>query len=126
MLDLARHPFFAYESSQGKGTQRARLRLCAAPAVSFTCGTNAAQTGGATVTVGGLNFASIDPSATASLELDVPCSSASWTSTTTVACAAASYGLGTSRSGVTVGKVVTTLRGQFSFDGTLPAMVAPA
>jgi hypothetical protein len=94
------------------------------------------------VTVGGLNFASIDRSATASLELitytymgisyvyDIPCSSASWTSTTTLACAAAYlYGLGTSgtsRAGVTVGGLVTTLRGQFSFDGTLPAMVAPA
>ena len=91
------------------------------------------------MTVGGLNFASIDPSATASLELitytymgisyvhDIPCSSASWTSTTTLACAAASsYGGGTSRTVVTVGKLVGTLLGQFSFDGTLPATVAPA
>ena len=87
------------------------------------------------MTVGGLNFASIDPSATASLALsgfagnfyDIPCSSASWTSTTTLACAAASsYGGGTSRTVVTVGKLVGTLLGQFSFDGTLPATVAPA
>ena len=106
--------------------QRARLRLCAAPTLTSAHPTNAAQTGGATVTVGGLNFASIDPSATVSLELYVPCSSASWTSTTTLACAAASYGGGTSRTVVTVGKLVTTLLGQFSFDGTVPAMVAPA
>jgi hypothetical protein len=97
-----------------------------APAVSFTRGANGAHTGGATVTVGGLNFASIDPSATVSLELYVPCSSASWTSATTLACVAASYGGGTSRTAVAVGKLVTTLRRQFSFDGTLPAMGAPA
>jgi hypothetical protein len=82
------------------------------------------------VTVGGLSFASIDPSATASLELDVPCSSASWTSATTVACAAASYGGGTSHPVVTVSSLVGTGVGSLSFDGAhierfvLPHLVA--
>ena len=95
-----------------------RLLLCAGPAVSSTSPANAAQTGGVDVTISGLNFASNDPSPSASLELSVECSSSSWTSATTVACAAALFRGGTRRTALTVGSLVGTHAGQFSYDGT--------
>ncbi len=95
-----------------------RLLLCAAPAVTSISPANAAQTGGASVTTNGQNFAVIDPTPSASLEVSVECSSASWTSATAVACSAASYGGGTRRTAVTVSSRVATHAGQLSFDGT--------
>ena len=96
-----------------------RVPLCAAPALTSISPYNAAQTGGASViTLLGLNFASTDPSPSASLELSVQCSSTSWTSVTALACAAASYGGGTRRTALTVAGVVGTHAGQLSFDGT--------
>ncbi len=72
------------------------------------------------MTIGGLNFAAIDrsPTASASLELSVQCSSASWTSATLVTCDAASNGGGRSGTTVTFAAVVGSLIGQFSYDGT--------
>ncbi len=95
-----------------------RLLLCAAPALTRVSPANAAETGGASVTISGLNFASNDPSPSASLELSVQCSSTSWTSATTLACAAASYNGGTRRTALTVADLVGTRTGQFSYDGT--------
>ena len=89
----------------------------AAPVVSNVAA-NALPTGGGTVTISGLNFAAIDPTGTASLELSVQCSSASWTSATLVTCDAASIGGGRSGTTVTVAAVVGSLIGQFSYDGT--------
>ena len=70
------------------------------------------------MTIRGLNFGWIDLSPSASLELSAECSSTSWTTSTAVSCAAASYRGGTTRTAVTVGNQVGTLTGQFSFDGT--------
>ena len=61
-----------------------------APVASFAASYNGPKTGGESVSIIGLNFASIDPTPSASLELSAQCSSTSWTSATTVACAAAS------------------------------------
>ena len=71
------------------------------------------------MTISGLNFGAIDPTASASLELSVQCSSASWTSATLVTCDAASYGGGRSGTTVTFAAVVGSLIGQFSYDGTV-------
>ena len=70
------------------------------------------------MTIRGLNFGWIDLSPSASLELSAECSSTSWTSSTKVSCAAASYRGGTTRTAVTVGGLAGTLTGQFSYDGT--------
>ena len=70
------------------------------------------------MTISGLNFASTDPSPSASLELSAECSSTSWTSATGVACSPASYRGGTRRTAVTVISLVGTHAGQFSYDGT--------
>ena len=70
------------------------------------------------MSVGGLHFGAIDLSGTASLELSVQCSSASWTSATLVTCDAASYGGGRTATTVTVAAVVGSLIGHFSYDGT--------
>ena len=95
------------------------LFLCAAPALSDISPANAAQTGGASVTtLLGLNFASNDPSPSASLELSVECSSTSWTSATGVACLPALFRGGTKRTAVLVAGLVGTHAGQFSYDGT--------
>ena len=93
-----------------------RCSLCAAPAVTSISPANAAQTGGVSVSITGLNFASMDQTASASLELSAECSSTSWTSATAVGCSPASYRGGTRRTAVTVGNQVGTLTGQFSFD----------
>ena len=71
------------------------------------------------MSIGGLNFASMDPTPSASLEVSVECSSASWTSATAVACAPQAYGGSAVRSAVvSVSAVVGTVAGQLSFDGT--------
>ena len=81
---------------------------------------NAPQTGGDLVTISGLNFNSIEPSATASLGASAACSSTSWTSATTVACSSVSHSSsGTAGTAVTVAGIVGTIaRAGFSFDGT--------
>ena len=91
-------------------------RACATPTLSSISPANAAQTRGVSVTISGLNFASTDPTPSASLELSVECSSTSWSSATAVACAPASYRGGPRRTAVTVGKQAGTLTGQFSYD----------
>jgi hypothetical protein len=75
-----------------------------------------APTGGAAATISGLNFDSIDLTATALLGVSV-CNSASWSTATMVACAPGSYRGGTARIGVIVNSVVGTGLGSFSFDG---------
>ena len=96
-------------------------RACATPTLSSISPANAAQTRGVSVTISGLNFASTDPTPSASLELSVECSSTSWSSATTVACSPASYSTyraGTRRTALSIGGLVGTHAGQFSYDGT--------
>jgi hypothetical protein len=78
---------------------------------------NVAQSGRGSVTISGLNYNSNDPTPTTSLELAVACSSASWTSATTLLCGAASYRGGTAQIIVSVSGIVGTGVGLFSFDG---------
>jgi hypothetical protein len=79
---------------------------------------NAAPSGGRTVTIGGLSFGLVGPTATASLSTADVCGSSAWTSATTVSCAPQVYGgLATVRTAVSVSGVAGTLMGQFSFDG---------
>ena len=96
------------------------IRLRAAPVMSGISPYNVPQTGGGLVTISGLNFNSIEPSATASLGVSVACSSTSWTSATTVACSSVSYSSGgAAGTAVTVAGIVGTIaRVGFSFDGT--------
>ena len=103
---------------------RARVaarRFVSAPVLTSVFPDNIAPTGGVSVTVSGLNFNANDPTATTSLELSVACSSASWTSGTTVQCGAASYRGGTAQIGVSVSGIVGTgvggSFGSLSFDG---------
>jgi hypothetical protein len=77
---------------------------------------NVAPTGGASATLSGLNFNSIDLTPTAMFGVSV-CSSTSWISPTMLACALVSYGGGTAQIGVTVNNVVGTGLGSLSFDG---------
>jgi hypothetical protein len=103
---------------RGTCSGRIACSVCAAPAVSSISPANAAQTGGVDVSISGLNFASTDPSPSASLELSAECSSTSWTTATTVYCAAASYRGGTRRTTATIAGLVGSSTGLFTFDGT--------
>ena len=81
------------------------------------CTTPPPPSGGAVLTVSGLRFGASD--FTASVSLDVDCSTASWTSSTTICCAT-----GVSLSGasvvakLTVSSVVSSAAGLSTFDGT--------
>ena len=88
----------------------------AAPVVS-TVSANAAPSGGGTVTIGGLSFGVVGPTATASLSAADVCGSSAWTSATTVACAPPAYGGTAVRTAMSVSGVAGTLTGQLSFDG---------
>ena len=65
------------------------------------------------MTISGLNFNSNDLTTTASLELSVAYNTFSWTSGTTVTCAAASYRGGSTQVGMTVSGVIGTGAGSF-------------
>ncbi len=80
---------------------------------------NAAPSGGGTVTIGGLSFGAVGPTATASLTAADVCGSSAWTSATTVACALQAYGGTAVRTAVSVSGVAGTATGQLSFDGAL-------
>jgi hypothetical protein len=92
----------------------------AAPVVSGPAPANAAPSGGGTVTIGGLSFGAVGPTATASLTAADVCGSSAWTSATAVACAPQAYG-GTAgvRTAVSVSGVAGTATGQLSFDGAI-------
>jgi len=88
----------------------------AAPVVSFTSGENIAGSDGGLVTVTGLDFRSSDLTASVGLGSQ-GCGTASWSSGTSVVCAA-SAGTGSGAAAVvTVGGVVGTRTGGFTFDG---------
>jgi hypothetical protein len=89
--------------------------LSAAPVVS-TAAANAAPSGGGTVTISGLSFVTVDPTATASLTAADVCSSSAWTSATAVACAPQAHGGTAERTAVSVSAMVGSLTRQFSFD----------
>ena len=85
---------------------------------------NVAPTGGASATLSGLNFNSIDP--TPSLELSVSCRSTSWTSATMVTCAPTSLGAGTSQLVLRVSQNVGTGVGLLSFDAPVVSSIGPS
>ena len=88
--------------------------------MSTTSAANAALSGRDTVTISGLSFGVVGPTATASLTAADVCGSSAWTSATTVACAPQAYG-GTAgvRTAVSVSGVAGTATGQLSFDGSM-------
>ena len=83
-----------------------------------TVSANAAPSGGSgTVTISGLSFGVVGPTATASLTAADECGSSAWTSATPVACAPQAYGGTAVRTAVSVSGVAGTATGQLSFDG---------
>ena len=98
--------------------------LCAAPVASYEVVWNGAASGGAMVTITGLNFGSYGFTATANVAFDADCGTTSWSSDTTVACTlSAATTLITSYSKVTVGAVVGTRATKaFTFDGVRMGM----
>ena len=97
----------------------------AAPVVSTTSAANTALSGRDTVTIGGLSFGVVGPTATASLTAADVCGSSAWTSATTVACAPQAYGGPAGvRTAVSVSGVAGTVTGQLSFDGALSCAAA--
>jgi hypothetical protein len=88
----------------------------AAPVVSKVAA-NAVSSGSGTVTMSGLSFVTVDPTATGTLATADVCVSSAWTSATTVACASRACSGSAVRIAVSVGAVVSTVAGQFSFDG---------
>ena len=95
--------------------------VCAAPVVSYEVPVNAATSGGATVTISGLNFGVYGFTPTGHAVGDVDCGTTSWSSATTAQCLlSAPITLSTSYSKVTVGAVVGTKSSSvFTFDGKL-------
>lgn len=87
-----------------------------APVVSDTLTANFASSGGATVTIHGLNFGSYAPSPTAMVQEEV-CSTTAWTTATTLACQLSSGGSSSSNDvRLTVGTFVGTVQNLFTFD----------
>ena len=86
---------------------------------------NGAASGGAMVTITGMNFGSYGFTATANVAFDADCGTTSWSSATTVACTlSAATTLTTSYSKVTVGAVVGTKATKaFTFDGARMGML---
>ena len=98
--------------------------MSAAPVASYEVVWNGAASGGAMVTITGLNFGSYGFTATANVAFDADCGTTSWSSDTTVACTlSAATTLITSYSKVTVGAVVGTRATKaFTFDGVRMGM----
>ena len=98
--------------------------LCAAPVASYEVVWNGAASGGAMVTITGMNFGSYGFTATANAAFDADCGTTSWSSATTVACTlSAATSLTTSYLKVTVGAVVGTRATKaFTFDGARVGM----
>ena len=101
-----------------------QTRGCAVPvpSVSLQAPTNAPTSGGALVTIFGLNFGTTDSSSSASLVsiagISTPCGTTSWFSDSSVQCQSPG-GLGTKTSPVvTVGGMVGTGPASFTYDGT--------
>ena len=95
------------------------MMASAAPSVSFCLAENSAVTSGAVATVTGINFSTLD--STASLHVaSNACSTAGWSSATSVACVVdASSEAGVGKNVVaTVSGVVGTRTQVFSFDGS--------
>ena len=88
-----------------------------APCASLSSPSNIGITGGGSVTIRGLSFGGANVTPTASLTAAEVCSSAAWTSATTVMCAPAAYGGTMVRTAVSVSALAGTVTGQFSFDG---------
>ena len=97
------------------------MALFAAPVASRVDHSNGAMSGGAYVTIDGLNFGMYDWTATAALlqQDDGGCASSSWTSDTTLTCQTkAMTTVKAAYTKVTVGAVVgTRAASTFTFDG---------
>ncbi len=87
--------------------------------MASTATANTVSSGSGTITISGLSFGASSPTATASLATADVCGSTTWTSTTTVACAPQAYGGSAVRTTVSVGAMVGTLTGRFSFDNAV-------
>jgi hypothetical protein len=88
-----------------------------APIVSMAATDNAPSSGGASVTLRGLNFASDDRTISASIGGKNECATLSWTSLTEVRCTMNSPpALGTASSSVTISAIVGTVLAHFTFD----------
>ena len=98
--------------------------MSAAPVASYEVVWNGAASGGAMVTITGMNFGSYGFTATANVAFDADCGTMSWSSATTVACMlSAATTLTTSYTKVTVGAVVGTKAIKaFTFDGARMGM----
>ncbi len=91
----------------------------AAPVVTRLASANAAQSGGGSLTIRGLNLGAVNPSPTVSLTAADVCGSSAWTSATTLACAPEAYGGSLVTTTLTVSAVAGTVTGRFSFDGAM-------
>ena len=102
-------------------SQRDDAALSAAPVVSEVKQSNVPMSGGAYVTLTGLNFGmyGFTPTAAVQKQGDLGCSSSSWTSDTTMACRTAATTSAKQRYvKVTVGAIVGTRVGfAFTYDG---------
>jgi hypothetical protein len=97
----------------------------AVPIVSSQAPRNAPTSGGALLTIFGLNFGTTDLSSSASLVsitgISTPCGTTSWFSDSSVQCQSPG-GLGLKIShALTVGGMVGTQQSLFSYDGTPPS-----
>ena len=92
--------------------------LISAPVVTETKSINGPVSGGVSVTLSGVNFGQSDPSPTAHVMMTV-CRTTAWSSTTGLVCGGDSgSGVGTLLSvRVTVGELVGTDTGVFTYDG---------
>ena len=98
---------------------RDSIQVCgAAPVVSYEVPDNAATSGGATVTISGLNFGVYGFTPTGHAVADVDCGTTSWSSATTAQCLLSAPTRSISYSKITVGGVVgTKASSAFTFDG---------
>ena len=77
---------------------------------------NTPRTGGASVTLFGLNFLSADSSTSVRIS-SVPCRTGSWTTVTSVMCVLHETGSAMANAEVTIGASVGTGAVRFTFDG---------
>jgi hypothetical protein len=85
--------------------------------VNVCAPSNVPASGGASVTLGGLNYGATDPTATVSMS-SAACSSTAWTCATAVTCRAPLGARSSNALAVSVSRSVGTVLGAFSFDGT--------
>ena len=102
------------------------LCLAAAPVISLIQPSNQAKSGMRSLTLVGLGFSTIDPTATSSSVSLGICLTAAWTTRTAVNCLSSVYMDGTSRASIVASVTVQAAMGTFTagvtFDGTHTAL----